>query len=97
MWNTLCRSDNRAGSSDELLSFGKERQKVKIWVLALVPQEEAFDLLFVIKMRQMTKLRRWPSSTARFYGLGMNWNKNELSPARDEKKMNSFTITYFQA
>jgi hypothetical protein len=44
-------SEWRSGSFDELLSFGKERQKAKIWVLASVPQEEAFDLLFVVKTR----------------------------------------------
>jgi hypothetical protein len=71
----------RSGSFDELLSFGKERQKAKTWVFASVPQEEAFDLLFIVKTRQMTRLRRWPSSTARFYGLGANWTKNKLSPA----------------
>jgi hypothetical protein len=31
----------RSGSFDELLSFEKERQEVKIWVFASVPQEEA--------------------------------------------------------
>jgi hypothetical protein len=46
----------RSSSFDELLSFRKERQKAKTWVFASVPQEEAFDLLFIIKMRQMTRL-----------------------------------------
>jgi hypothetical protein len=36
----------RSSSFDELLSFRKERQKMKIWVFALVPQGEAFDLPF---------------------------------------------------
>jgi hypothetical protein len=36
----------RSGSFDELLSFGKERQKAKTWVVASVPQGEAFDLFF---------------------------------------------------
>jgi hypothetical protein len=39
----------RLGSFDELLSFRKERQKAKTWVFASVPQQEAFDLLFVVK------------------------------------------------
>jgi hypothetical protein len=72
----------RSGRFDELLSFGKERQKAKIWVFASVPQEEAFDLLFIVKKTQrMTRLRRWPSSTAQFYSLETNWTKNELSLA----------------
>jgi hypothetical protein len=43
-------------SFDELLSFRKERQKEKIWVFASVPQGEAFDLFFIVKTRQMTRL-----------------------------------------
>jgi hypothetical protein len=71
----------QSGSFDELLSFGKKRQKAKTWVFTSVTQEEAFDLLFVVKTRQMTRLRQWPSSTARFYGLGVDWTKTELSLA----------------
>jgi hypothetical protein len=37
----------RSSSFDELLSFGKERQKAKTWVFASVPQEEAFDFTFL--------------------------------------------------
>jgi hypothetical protein len=40
----------RLGSFNELLSLGKERQKVKTWVFAPVPQGEAFDLLFIDKI-----------------------------------------------
>jgi hypothetical protein len=46
----------RSGSLDELLSFRKEKKKAKTWVVASVPQGEAFDLLFIVKTRQMTRL-----------------------------------------
>jgi hypothetical protein len=46
----------RSGSFDELLSFGKEKQKAKTWVFASVSQGEAFDLLFIVKTRQMKRL-----------------------------------------
>jgi hypothetical protein len=38
-----------SGSFDELLSFRKERQNAKTWVVASVLQGETFDLLFVAK------------------------------------------------
>jgi hypothetical protein len=80
--SSLVKEDDRRRVSvryfDELLSFEKERQKPRKRVFGSVPQGEAFDLLFIDKMRPMTRLRRWPSSTARFYGLGVNWTKNEI-------------------
>jgi hypothetical protein len=87
----------RPSSFDELLSFRKERQKMKTWVFASVPQEGAFDLHFCQQNTADDEITAVPSSIARFYSLGANWTKNELSPARDEKKTNSFSRTYFQA
>jgi hypothetical protein len=45
--------------------------------------------------RKTMRSKRWSSSTAWFYGLGLNWTKNELSLARDEKKMISFSQKIF--
>jgi predicted ATPase len=68
----MIHGECQSGSFDELLSFGKERQKLRTRVFASVPQGETFDLLFIDKTQQMMRLRRWPSSTAWFYSLGAN-------------------------
>jgi hypothetical protein len=78
----------RSANFDELLSFGKERQKTKIRRFS----SDLNEKFWVHETMAMAKLKLARGTVLEFRA---DWIKHRLNPARDEKKRNSFSKKYF--
>jgi hypothetical protein len=92
-WRKAINGECRLANFDELLSFGKERQKAKTRVFSSVSQREVLGLLFINGSATNKRSWQWPSSIlhmARFQGLG--WIGSNMGWIRYKRKRKKDSI-----